>query len=108
LDANPAVLAFDEPTSFHQEVEKEINYRPGIHPALQLDALPASWRRKRCQRYIQSLLREVPVPSGPRTLLDKNPSLTMSLNTLLRVLPGLKVIIALRDPRDVIISCFFL
>ena len=32
----------------------------------------------------------------------------MSLNVWLRVFPELKVIIALRDPRDVIISCFFL
>ena len=32
----------------------------------------------------------------------------MSLNLWLRVFPELKVIIALRDPRGVIISCFFL
>ena len=32
----------------------------------------------------------------------------MSLNVWLRVFPELKVIIALRDPRDVVISCFFL
>ena len=32
----------------------------------------------------------------------------MSLNIWLRVFPELKVIIALRDPRDVVISCFFL
>jgi hypothetical protein len=32
----------------------------------------------------------------------------MSLNLWLRIFPELKVIIALRDPRDVLISCFFL
>jgi len=32
----------------------------------------------------------------------------MTLHTWLRVFPNLKVLIALRDPRDVIISCFFL
>lgn len=41
-------------------------------------------------------------------MLDKNPSPTMSLNIGLRVFPELKVIIALRDPRDVVISYFFL
>src|SRR5207302_1780207 len=42
-----------------------------------------------------------------RVLLDKNPSPTASLHLWLRVFPELKVIIALRDPRDVVLSCFF-
>ena len=57
---------------------------------------------------MKSLLREIPDEPTARVLLDKNPSPTMSLNIWLRVFPELKVIIALRDPRDVIISCFFL
>ena len=40
-------------------------------------------------------------------LLDKNPSPTASLPLWLRVFPDVKVIVPLRDPRDVIISCFF-
>ena len=40
--------------------------------------------------------------------MDKNPSPTASLHIWLRIFPELRVIIALRDPRDVIISCFFL
>ena len=54
------------------------------------------------------MLREVSGTSDARMLLDKNPSATMSLDTWLRLFPELKVIIALRDPRDVVISCFFL
>ena len=56
----------------------------------------------------RGLLREIPGVPTARVLLDKNPSPTMSLNLWLRVFPELKVIIALRDPRDVVISCFFL
>ncbi len=108
LDANPEVLAFDEPTSFSQEVEKQIVYKPTPKVADQLDALSAPLRREMRQRYIKSLLREVPGEPAQRVLVDKNPSPTMSLNVWLRVFPELKVIIALRDPRDVIISCFFL
>ncbi len=40
-------------------------------------------------------------------MLDKNPTPTGSLHLWLRVFPESKVLIALRDPRDVIISCFF-
>jgi tetratricopeptide (TPR) repeat protein len=108
LDANPDVLAFDEPSAFHQEVEKQLHFNPSQKPADQLDALPASRRRDMRQRYVKSLLREVPGQPAQRVLVDKNPSPTMSLNIWLRVFPELKVIIALRDPRDVIISCFFL
>jgi tetratricopeptide (TPR) repeat protein len=108
LDANPEVLAFDEPAAFEQEMERQIIYKPLQKPAEQLDALPANRRCEMRQRYLKSLLREVPGQPAQRVLVDKNPSLTMSLNVWLRVFPELKVIIALRDPRDVIISCFFL
>jgi len=108
LDANPDVLAFDEPSAFHHEVEKEIHLKPGRNLAEQLDKLSALKRMEMRRRYVKSLLREVPGVPTQHTLVDKNPSPTMSLNVWLRVFPELKVIIALRDPRDVIISCFFL
>jgi hypothetical protein len=59
-------------------------------------------------RYTKSLLREAPSTPDAKLLLDKNPSPTMSLHVWLRLFPELKVIIALRDPRDVVLSCFFL
>jgi len=108
LDANPEVLAFDEPTAFLHEVEKPMLFAPGQPAARQLDQLPAARRRQMRQRYVKSLLREVPGQPAHRLLLDKNPSPTLSLNLWLRVFPEIKVIIALRDPRDVIISCYFL
>lgn len=109
LDANPDVLAFDEPAAFTQEIGNQIT-RPQAPGATlkDLDTLSANRRADLRGRYIKSLLREIPGDPTARVLLDKNPSPTMSLNVWLRVFPELKVIIALRDPRDVIISCFFL
>jgi tetratricopeptide (TPR) repeat protein len=110
LDAHPEVLAFDEPVAFAQEITGHINLS-ALEGGVQLktlDALPASERAVMRRRYVKSLLREIEGEPGTRILLDKNPSPTMSLNVWLRVFPELKVIIALRDPRDVIISCFFL
>jgi len=110
FDAHPEVLAFDEPTAFEEEISRRISL-PGsqIASGLQdLDQLSASRRAEMRRRYIKSLLREVPGEAAARILLDKNPSPTMSLSVWLRVFPELKVVIALRDPRDVIISCFFL
>jgi Flp pilus assembly protein TadD len=108
LDANPEVLAFDEPAAFRQEIEDQLHFKAGSKAATQLDVLPTLRRKEMRQRYVKSLLREIPNQPTARVLLDKNPSPTMSLNVWLRLFPELKVIIALRDPRDVIISCFFL
>jgi len=108
LDAHPDVLAFDEPAAFAQEISNPLLPLGREITLRHLDALPVSRRADMRRRYIKSLLREVSGEPTARVLLDKNPSPTMSLSLWLRVFPELKVIIALRDPRDVVISCFFL
>jgi tetratricopeptide (TPR) repeat protein len=43
---------------------------------------------------------------GERLLLDKNPGMTGLLPLVSRVFPEMKILFALRDPRDVVVSCF--
>jgi hypothetical protein len=45
-------------------------------------------------------------PPGERLLIDKNPSLQALIITFIRFFPEAKLIVALRDPRDVVMSCF--
>ncbi len=45
-------------------------------------------------------------PIGTRLHLDKNPAVNLMIPALRRVFPEIKLIVALRDPRDVIVSCF--
>ena len=45
-------------------------------------------------------------PVGSRLLLDKNPSMTLMIPVVLRLFPEMRLLVALRDPRDVIVSCF--
>lgn len=99
LGGHPDVTAFDESPAFQQEILARSPADP--------DGLTASAIRDMRGRYVKSLLREVSGTTSAKVLLDKNPSPTMSLNFWLRVFPDLKVIIALRDPRDVVISCYF-
>ena len=109
LGAHPGIAAFDEPMAFVQEVSEKLAPLDAP-PALTLKALEtltAAQRANFQQRYLKSLLREGAGEPGVELLLDKNPSPTALLHLWLRVFPDLKVIIALRDPRDVIISCFF-
>lgn len=108
LGAHPEIRAFDEPEAFPNEVLEALCPAQAPHGLTlsQLDALPAARRADLRARYFKSLMREVPDGKVSGIFLDKNPSPTHSLHLWLRLFPELKVIIALRDPRDVIISCY--
>jgi hypothetical protein len=45
-------------------------------------------------------------PIGGRMHLDKNPAYNPTIPLMLRVLPETRLVIALRDPRDVVLSCY--
>jgi len=108
LGAHPDVRAFDEPEAFPQEVLEQIAPTKAAKGLTlrELNGLSASRRADIRGRYFKSLLREAPGGSAKELLLDKNPSPTNSLHLWLRLFPELKVIIALRDPRDVVMSCY--
>ncbi len=109
LGAHPAVRAFDESEAFVAEVGDKLSRPPPASPlsVQDLDALPAARREVLRRRYLQSLFRELPGQPASELLLDKNPTPTASLHLWLRVFPESKIVIALRDPRDVALSCFF-
>ena len=109
LDAHPNLIAFDESPAIGQEVLNRIT-PPQFAQRITLGFLGGLSEDRRGdmrRRYLASLLREVEGDPAASVLLDKNPSPTSSLHLWLRVFPELKVIIALRDPRDVILSCYF-
>jgi len=57
-------------------------------------------------RYWAAAEAEAGGPVGDRVLLDKLPLNIAFLPLLARVFPNAHVIVALRDPRDVVLSCF--
>jgi len=98
LGAHPDVAALDEPSAFTMIVAPLFHASPQLPPA-RLNVI----RR----RYIEAIHRELGGAAEGKLILDKNPSPTAKLRVWLRVFPELRVIIALRDPRDVVISCYF-
>ncbi len=61
------------------------------------------------RRYAQAAATLHGAPLFPESLIiDKNPSQLMQLALWLRVFPELRLLVALRDPRDVVISSYFL
>jgi len=98
LDAHPGVAALDESSAFLEVLQPEF-HKSQQHSSPRLNTL----RRL----YIQALQQELGSAAAGKMLVDKNPSPTARLPIWLRVFPELKVLIALRDPRDVLISCYF-
>jgi Tfp pilus assembly protein PilF len=98
LDTHPGVAALDEPTAFLDVLQ------PEFHKSKELSGARLNTLRR---LYTQALLREVGPAGTGKLLLDKNPSPTARLPLWLKVFPELRVIIALRDPRDVVLSCYF-
>jgi Flp pilus assembly protein TadD len=109
LGAHPAIVALDEPEAFVQEVWQCLAPIQATRPLTiaELDTLRDSQLARMRERYWKSLWREIDGDLPGKVLLDKNPSPTAALHLWLRVFPELKVVIALRDPRDVVLSCFF-
>lgn len=56
--------------------------------------------------YRRYLLDRLDQPLQDRWLIDKNPALTLMLPVAARVVPGCRFLVAVRDPRDVVVSCF--
>jgi tetratricopeptide (TPR) repeat protein len=98
LGAHPAVAALDEPRAFTTVAAKLFNESPQISAA-RLNII----RR----RYLEAIQRDWDGSLEGKLVLDKNPSPTAKLRIWLRLFPELRVLIALRDPRDVVISCYF-
>lgn len=109
LGAHPSITAFDESDAFVVEIGDRLFPADPFPPltAAALDTLSPVRQAELKGRYFKSLFREVDGETAAEVLIDKNPAATGSLPLWLRMFPDSKVIIALRDPRDVVISCFF-
>jgi Flp pilus assembly protein TadD len=98
LDAHPGVAAVDEPVAFLEVLQ------PEFHKSHDLSSQRVNVLRR---LYIQALRDDAGPGAAGKMLIDKNPSPTARLPVWLRVFPELRVLIALRDPRDVVLSCYF-
>ena len=109
LDAHPGVLGADErhvlarvalPGLFDER-------EPPADPVAAFDAVPAERLARQRARYFDLMAQSLGEPLGDRVLLDKNPSMLRLLPGVARLLPGAPVLVALRDPRDVVVSMLF-
>jgi tetratricopeptide (TPR) repeat protein len=108
LDSHPGLVSSDEREAFARDIFPAMWQTPATPtPTIEaLDAIPPERLAAQRERYLAYMAAALNQPIGERVHLDKNPPFTLLIPAMLRLFPELKLLIALRDPRDVVLSCF--
>jgi len=108
LDAHPGLISSDEREAFARDIFPAMWMSPTTrHPTLAaLDSIPKNTLALQRTRYLDYMSAALNQSIGDRVHLDKNPPFTLLIPAVLRLFPEMKLLIALRDPRDVVLSCF--
>jgi len=108
LDSHPDVCSAEETQILHDEAYLPLS-RGFSSEATVLQVLEtASAARLRQSRddYFRYTELYLGKPIAGKLLVDKNPALNVLIPAAARIFPEAKFLIALRDPRDVCLSCF--
>jgi len=108
LDSHPGLVSSDEREVFGRDIFPAMWRSPTtpIPTAAALDAVPAERLKAQRERYFAYVSAALNQPIGDRVHLDKNPPMTLLIPGMLRLIPETRLLIALRDPRDVVVSCY--
>jgi hypothetical protein len=108
LDSHTGLISSDEREAFARDIFPAMWLTPTnpVPTAAALDAIPMARLAALRTRYLESMEAALNEPIRNRVHLDKNPTLSVVLPGFLRLFPEARLLIALRDPRDVVISCF--
>lgn len=108
LDSHSDVVSSDEREAFARDIFPAMWQTPAtpLPTAAALDSIPPERLASLRRRYFEYMAAALNEPIAGRTHLDKNPPMTLVLPGFLRLFPETRVLFALRDPRDVVVSCF--
>ena len=108
LDGHPDVISAEETKMMHDEAYLPLirDFPEGTSVLGALDAVPPSVLTHARDNYFRCTELFTQRTVGPRLLVDKNPALNFMIPMVVRVFPEAKFLVALRDPRDVVLSCF--
>ena len=102
LENSRAIVTLDERDFLSDIAERYLTSAAGVETLSQLDETSLTklrevyWERVRTQG----------VKIAGRVFVDKHPFHTIKLPLIARLFPGARVLFAIRDPRDVVLSCF--
>jgi tetratricopeptide (TPR) repeat protein len=103
LDAHPRHVAMDEQLTLQHCIQRMQSM--GFSYPRQLAELGDADVQRIRDAYWEEAARVVDVPRG-MTLVDKNPLNLLRLPMIARIFPSAKIILALRHPCDVMLSCY--
>jgi tetratricopeptide (TPR) repeat protein len=110
LDAHSGVVSSEELAVFSRDIldsswkESHENNPPTVEA---FDRIPVAKLQALRRRYLAAMEEALDEPIGNRVHIDKNPTHTLFIPALVRLFPESQFLIALRDPRDVVVSCYF-
>ena len=108
LDSHPEIVTAEETHILHDEAYLPLSRGFPANASLLevLDSSPASRLQKSRNDYFRCTERFIAKTIGTRLLVDKNPALNVLIPAVVRLFPEARFLVALRDPRDVCLSCF--
>jgi tetratricopeptide (TPR) repeat protein len=107
LDAHPELVSSEERDFIGRDLLYNFMSRRGKTPFLDvLHERGAAEIEAQRHRYFEAMEYMLGEPIAGRMHLDKNPSYNFMIPLMLRLFPEARLIIALRDPRDVVVSCY--
>jgi len=108
LDAHPDIVSAEETHILHDEAYLPLSRGfPETASVLQvLDAAAPSQLQRAREDYFRFNELFLHQRIEERWLIDKNPALTVLIPAVTRIFPEARFLFALRDPRDVCLSCF--
>ena len=108
LDSHPGIVSAEETPIFAEDAFALLrrNLPPDAYMLSVLQAAnPVALQQSRAA-YFRSMEMVLGGRIADRLLIDKNPALNFMIPAFVRIFPETKFIVALRDPRDVVLSCY--
>ncbi len=110
LDAHPEIVSAEETDSFRNEALPALRASATANsPVLNiLEAATLPQLQQARSGYFSFMEEHLGSPIANRLLIDKNPILTVQIPAFLCIFPEARFLVALRDPRDVVLSRFMI
>ena len=102
LAAHPDIVSLEEKDSLESVSGAYLGSNDGLQRLAQLSSREAARHRDAYWSFVRSFGVE---PRG-KVFIDKMPLVSVALPVVAKLFPNARILFALRDPRDVVLSCF--
>jgi tetratricopeptide (TPR) repeat protein len=108
LDSHNEIVSAEETHLFHDEAYLPLSrgFSPETSVLAMLEAAPVSGLQQARENYFRFTAAFLGKPISNQLLVDKNPALNVLIPAVARIFPEGRLLVAIRDPRDVCLSCF--